>query len=101
MKTWFPHRRHLHHLLPRAQRPGRDRRGGNRTLRPAPDRPGVLRGDRRARRGGRREPDAPLAQMTCTLIGADAERERPVAVTAGSVAQMVNARDLMYRDAGR
>jgi hypothetical protein len=39
--------------------------------------------------------------MTCTLIGADAEREQPVAVTADSVAQMVNARDLMYRDAGR
>jgi hypothetical protein len=39
--------------------------------------------------------------MTCTLIGADAEREQPVAVTAGRVAQMVNARDLVCRDAGR
>jgi hypothetical protein len=39
--------------------------------------------------------------MTCTLIGADAEREQPVVVTAGSVAQMVNARDLMCRIAGR
>ena len=46
------HRRHLHHLLPRAQYPGADRRGGNRTLRPAPDRPGLLRGNSRAPRGG-------------------------------------------------
>ena len=56
------HRRHLHHLLPRAQHPGADRRGGNRTRRPAPDRPGLLPGDGRARRGGSRQLDAPQAR---------------------------------------
>ena len=56
------HRRHLHHLFPRAQHPGADRRGGNRTRRPAPDRPGLLPGDGRARRDGSRQLDAPQAR---------------------------------------
>jgi hypothetical protein len=56
---WRAHRRHLHRQLPRAQHPGADRRGEHRALRPAPDRPGLLRGDGHARRGGSREPDPP------------------------------------------
>ena len=56
------HRRNLHHLLPRAQHPGADRRGGNRTPRPAPHRPGLLHGDGRSRRSGSMRLDAPQAR---------------------------------------
>ena len=46
-------RRHLDRLLPGVQRPRGGGRGGHHALRPAPDRRGLLRSARRARRGGR------------------------------------------------
>jgi hypothetical protein len=52
-------RRLLHRVLHRVQYPCRGRRGGHHPCRPAPNRPGLLRGDRRARRCGNGQPDLP------------------------------------------
>ena len=56
-----PDRRLLHRVLRGVQHPRRGRRGGHHAFRPAPDRPGLLHGDRRARRGGSGQPDLPQA----------------------------------------
>jgi hypothetical protein len=53
--------RHLGRLLSGVQRPRRGRRGGRNPLRPAPDGRGLLLVARRARRGGRWQPDHPRA----------------------------------------
>ena len=54
-----PDRRLLHRVLHRVQHPRRGRRGGHHPFRPAPHRPDLLRGDRRARRDGSGQPDLP------------------------------------------
>ena len=55
-------RRHLDRLLPGVQRPRCGRRGSHHALRPAPDRRGLLRRSRRARRSGRGQLPGPRAR---------------------------------------
>ena len=56
-----PDRRLLHRVLHGIQYPRRDRRGGYHAFRPAADRPGLLHGDRRTRRGRSGQLDLPRA----------------------------------------
>ncbi len=72
-----PGRRVLHRCLRGVQCPHRGRRGGRHPLRPAPDRSGLRHGDRRAYRGGGRQPDLPPTPPRCNARSSpDAGRRR-------------------------